>query len=117
MGMDEKYNQLALQLMRLKSADQWINQRGAIAFVFSKAGTGVYASKTATHRIGPGDILILSGATDGRVSADGKGDFLFRTFSLPIEQLFPLFESNEISLLKNVIDNLKSALIYAATAA
>jgi AraC-like DNA-binding protein len=113
----QKSDHLALRLVRLKASDQWASPEGAIAFVFSKAGVGAYTSRTVTHRIGPGDILILSGATEGKLSADGKGDFLFRHFSFTLEHLFPLFESAAISLLNHVIENLKSVRIHAGNSA
>jgi AraC-like DNA-binding protein len=109
----DKNNHLAVRLIRLKTGDQWMNNEGAIAFIFSKAGTGCWTSKTVTHRINLGDVLILNGTADGQISADGQGDFLFRTFSFTVEHLFPLFESYEVSLLNKVIDNLKAVKMYA----
>jgi AraC-like DNA-binding protein len=108
---------LTLRLICLKAAEPWINKRGEITFFFSQAGIGVYTSRTVMHRIGKGDIVVLNGAADGKLSAEDKGDFRFRTFSFNFEHLFPLFESNEISLLNHVIDNLKSVKIYAGNSA
>jgi len=112
---DEK--NLALRQVRLRIADQWANKGGGITFVFSHAGVGAYVSEANTHRIASGDIMVLNGGSNGRLSAGDKGDFLFQTFTLSIEHLYPLFESNEISVLKQVIDNFKSVKIYAGNSA
>ena len=100
---------LTLRLIKLKPSEEWVNNKEGLSFVFSQRGAGKFVSKATTHRLGPGDILILNGASGGRLSALDKSDLSFRSFSLFLEHLFPLFGSNEVSLLHNVTDSFKTA--------
>lgn len=84
--------------------------------MFSKGGIGKYTSKTATHRILPGDILVFNGAAGSKLALwDKKGEFLFWTFSVCFENLLPLFASNEISLLHNITESFKTTKVYPAS--
>lgn len=107
---------LALRLARLKSPEELpLNQEG-LTFVFARGGTGKFSSKAATSRVATGDVLVVNGSADGRLAADGKGEFTFWTFSLCFEHLLPLFGSNEISLLHSITDVFKAAKVHPARA-
>jgi AraC-like DNA-binding protein len=69
-----------------------------------------------THRVLPGDVLVFNGAEGSRLAVfDGKGEFLFWTFSVCFENLLPLFDGNEISLLHTISEGFKGAKIYPAS--
>lgn len=108
---------LTLRLIKLKPSEEWVNKKEGLSFVFSLGGAGKYVSKGATQRLVPGDILVSNGTSGGRLFALEKSDLSFRSFSLFLEHLFPLFGSNEISLLHNVTDSFKASKIYPGTSA
>src|SRR5271170_145495 len=107
---------LALRMTRLKSPEELDQNGEGLFFLFSKEGAGKFTSKTATHRLLPGDILIFNGAVGSKLAAwNVKGEFLFWNFSTCFENLLPLFTGNEISLLHNITEGFKTARIYPAS--
>jgi AraC-like DNA-binding protein len=108
-------NHLTLRLARLKSSEQWTQPGEGLVFVFAKGGGGKYTSKTASHQLAAGDILVFDGAAGGKLAvADGKGEFLFWTFSTCFENLLPLFGSREITFLHHITEGFKTPKIYPA---
>jgi AraC-like DNA-binding protein len=107
---------LVLRLARLKSSEE-VEQKGeSLTFLFSKGGVGKYASRLATHRVLPGDILVFNGAAGSKLSVfDNKGEFLFWAFSLCFENLLPLFSGEEISLLHQIVEGFKAGKVYPAS--
>ncbi len=108
---------LALQLIRLKSAEEFPIGDDGLAFVFVKGGTGKCVTRAASQRLLPGDIMVLNGVSGGKFSVHDKGECLFWNFSLCFENLLPLFSGNEISLLHNITESYKAAKIYPAASA
>ena len=107
---------LALQLIRLKSAEVFSPNADGLTFIFTKSGVGKCVTRTGSHRLLPGDILVLNGAAGGKFSVhDSKGEFVFSSFSVCFENLLPLFSGNEISLLHNITDSFKAARVYSAS--
>ena len=105
---------LSLRLVRLKPADEWLAAGPGLFFVFAKGGSGKYTGGTAKHRLSAGDVLVWNGEAGGKLGVPEGGEMVFWCFSLAFEHLFPLFSSEEISLLQNVLDGLKSAKLYHA---
>jgi AraC-like DNA-binding protein len=107
---------LSLRLGRLKSAEV-MEQRGeGLIFLFAKGGTGKFSSKSATHRLLPGDLLAFEGTGGFKLSVwETKGEFLYWNFSVCFENLLPLFGSNEISLLNNITEGFKATKFYPAS--
>jgi AraC-like DNA-binding protein len=104
---------LALRLVRLKPADQWIKQSEGLCFVFVKGGVGRYLAKPA-NRLVSGDALVLNGGAGAKLGASDNGELVFWWFSLCLEHLFPLFATNEIHLLQPVLDAFKVPRLYSA---
>src|SRR5947209_1396326 len=98
---------LTLRLVRLKPAEEWTNKGLGLSFVLPKGGCGRYTSASVTHRLGPGDVLVLNATSAGKLCVFDKGEMVFCWFSLCFENLFPLFASKEICLLQNVTDSFK----------
>jgi AraC-like DNA-binding protein len=111
-----KPEHLALHLARLK-APEFSEQKGeGLFFLFSRGGIGKFASRTATHRISPGDLLVFNGEAGFKLEvSENKGEFLYWIFSVCFENLLPLFASNEISLLQNITESFKATKFYPAT--
>ena len=108
-----------MRLARLKFPEE-LNQNGeGLVFLFVKGGVGKFTSKTATHRLSPGDILAYDGAAGSRLAvwnAKGdKGEFLFWSFSVCFENLLPLFSAGEISLLHDITEGFKAGKMFPAS--
>ena len=97
---------LTLRLVRLKPSEQWIHRANGLTFVFPKEGGGKIISGAVTQRLVPGDVLVLhkTSEDEGELCADEGGEMVFWFFAAHFEHLFPLFASNEICLLQNVIE-------------
>lgn len=106
---------MALQLIRLKSAEEFLINEDGLTFVLAKGGAGICLTRTGTQRLLPGDIMVLNGASGGKFSGPERGEFLFWSFSLCFENLLPLFSGNEISLLHDISESYKAAKIYPAS--
>ncbi|HUA68383.1 MAG TPA: hypothetical protein VMA13_07520, partial [Candidatus Saccharimonadales bacterium] len=105
---------LKLRLVRLQASEMWTNRSlsdDEFTFVFIKGGIGKYLFPNASQRLMPGNILVVSKHSIGKLYADDKSECVFTTFSLQFEHLFPLFASNEIGLLHNVMANFKAGRI------
>lgn len=105
-----------LRLVRLQPSEKWINQshnEDEFTFVFIKGGIAKYVHPNATQRLVGGCILVFSRHSAGTLSADDKSECVFAAFSLLFEHLFPLFASNEIGLLHNVMSNFKAGRIFS----
>ncbi|MGH7950326.1 MAG: helix-turn-helix domain-containing protein [Limisphaerales bacterium] len=101
----------------MKPSEEWLNKKDGLFLVFSKEGLGKYVSKNVTQRFAPGDVLVFNGTSGGTLSALDKGDLVFKGFSLFPEHLFPLFGSDEISLLQDVTDSFKATRLYPGNCA
>lgn len=106
---------LTLRLVRLKPSEKWVEDGNGLCFVFPTIGTGKWVAATASHRLLPGDVLVLNVGVGGEISTASKGEIAFRSFSICFEHLFPLFASREISLLQSVTDGFKSPRFYPAS--
>jgi len=104
-----------LRLVRLQPSELWANQsqnEDEFTFVFIKGGIAKYLFPNATQRVVPGNILVFSKHSVGKLCAEDKSECVFATFSVLFEHLFPLFASNEIGLLHNVMNNFKAGRIF-----
>src|SRR5215469_16416625 len=105
-----------LRLVRLQPSEMWANQsrnEDEFTFVFIKGGIAKYVFPNATQRLIPGNILVFNKHSVGKLYADEKSECVFTTFPLLLEHLFPLFASNEIGLLHNVMTNFKAGRIFS----
>jgi AraC-like DNA-binding protein len=108
---------LSLRLLRLKAGEEWSHQSDSLAFLFVKAGTGRYISGSVTRDLAPGDVLVLGSGSKGALSLADGTEMISSCFSISVEQLFPLFASDEIWLLRSIADELKGAKLYSAATA
>lgn len=106
---------LHLRLIRLKATEELAVNSGQLSLVFPKGGSGKFVLGSVTHRLSPGDVLVVNATDAGRICARPGGELVFWLFSVGLENLFPLFAGNEISLLQTVSEDFKSAKLYAAS--
>jgi AraC-like DNA-binding protein len=107
-------NYLFLRLVRLRHAEDWLSDGDGLCFIFPKAGSGTYSSSSAVYPLVPGDALAVNSAVGGTITVSA-GDFVFWSFSLTIEHLFPLFASMELCLLQSLADSFRSPKFYPAS--
>lgn len=105
---------LSLRLVRLKPAEEWVTAGPGLFFILVKGGSGQYAGGAIAHRLSGGDVLVWNGEAGGKLCVTDGGEIVFWCFSLEFEHLFPLFASEEISLLQNVVDSFRAARLYQA---
>src|SRR5215469_16812967 len=106
-----------LRLVRLQPSEAWVNEsrtEDEFTFVFLKGGAAKYVFPNAVHRLVPGNVLVFNKHSVGRLQSDDKSESVFATFSLLFEHLFPLFSSDEIALLHNVMNNFKAGRVFSA---
>jgi AraC-like DNA-binding protein len=103
-----------LRLTRIKSKEQWGYQREGLVILIFKTGAGRYVVDDVTVDTAPGDVLILAEGAKGKLSVFKKDEVVFLNFSLCLEHLFPLFASNEIALLEDVMGGLKNIKLLPA---
>lgn len=108
---------IALRLVRVRPAEHWDRTGAGLDFVFPKHGAGEYISSAGRHRFNPGDVLVVNLARGGTVTPTNGHDAAFWHFSIAVEQMFPLFASDEICLLTDVVERLKIAKVYPASSA
>ena len=104
-----------LRLVRMQPSELWVNPShndDEFTFTFIKGGLAKYIFPNATQRLVPGNIVVSSKNSVGKLYAEDKSECIFATFSLLFEHLFPLFASNEIGLLHNVMGNFKAGRIF-----
>ena len=106
---------LTLQIVRLKSTEEWVPRQEGLHFVFPKGGAGKCTVGDAAQRIAPGDVVLLRDGGGGKLCAANNGGMIFWCFSLRVEDLFPLFGAAEITLLKNMADDLGDLKVYPAS--
>jgi AraC-like DNA-binding protein len=113
--MELSNDYLTLKLRRLKGAEEMaLNGRGLL-FVIFKGGEGVCRCGSSSHRLGPGDVLVVDSASRGNIQAREGGEMVFWFFMAELEHLFPLFSGREICLLQNVAGGFKTGRIYPGT--
>lgn len=98
-------NYLAVRFVRLESNESWKPPDG-ITFCFLIEGQGEYSSSKLTRRCGAGDVLVVRRTAEAPCLLAGSSGLDFQWFSLHIEQLFPLFDASELSLLEQVVEKL-----------
>ena len=106
---------MALNSVHLKSHGTWEHRGQGLVFLFVKNGLGKYSTKSTTHSLAPGDILVFDGTANPRIEAlDQRSELNFLSFSVCFDNLLPLFACNEICFLHNVLDSFKIAKKYSS---
>jgi len=108
---------LALRLVHFGPSEKWVTEPNGIRFVFPKAGRGQYVCRRVTHRLSPGEVLILDPACAGELRADAGGGITFGHFSVRPEHLLLLVDTGQIRMLQNVCDGFKATKRYGADTA
>lgn len=109
------HDYITSRLFRLKTSEELQIHGEGLVFVFPKGGVGTYVAGQANHPLEAGDAIVVHENSGGKLCALGGNDLVYWTFSLSIDQLYPLFASNELCLLQQVAENFRGMRRYPAT--
>jgi AraC-like DNA-binding protein len=105
---------LRLRMVNLKAPGKWPCRGHGLFFVLPTKGRGIFVSKTDSGPLSPGDLLVLDGSSRCKVLADEAHEITFCFFSVSFERLLPLFATEELALLRNLMEAFSSARFYEA---
>jgi AraC-like DNA-binding protein len=108
---------MTLRMIHLKSSEEKSLDREGFCFVFLKQGVGKCVARHAGQHLAPGDMLVMKGATGGKLCVSNGAELVFWSFSLCLEHLTPFFDGKEISLLQSVTTGLSSPKLFPASTA
>ena len=108
---------LHLRLHRLRDAEEFSHSFDGLCFVFPKGGHGHHANGGYAQSLAPGDVLIVRDGAGCKLTTGKGGDFVFWSFCLRPENLFPLFDGKEIALLDDVLKDFGPRKHYTSTSA
>jgi AraC-like DNA-binding protein len=109
------HNCLNLRLIRLPAAAEWPLATGRLSFVFPKVRPGQLVCGLKTHGFSPGDVLVANPTAAGKVRAPTGGELSFWSFSVRLENLYPLFAGQEISRWQTFVEDFKGVKYFAAS--
>jgi AraC-like DNA-binding protein len=93
---------LALRLVHLKEPQSLTVTKDGLWFILVREGMGGFATGLGSQPLAPGDVLVAPGIQGGELCAAQGHEFLFWTFTLSLENIFPLLAIHEIPLLENI---------------
>lgn len=105
---------LTLRSISLRPSQVLAEKNADLLLVFPKGGSGQYAGGLTALPLFPGDTLVVPGILGGELRAAEGAEFLFWTFTLRFENVFPLLASREIPLLENLAKDFQSWRHYPA---
>jgi AraC-like DNA-binding protein len=106
---------MTLRMIRLKTSDEESLDQDGFDFAFPREGIGKCFSRHAGQRLAPGDMLVVKGATEGRLCASNGTELVVCAFLLRLEHLIPLFDGKEISLLQTVMTRFDNPKLFPAS--
>ena len=109
------HEHLALREVRLQPGEKWATELNKLLFVFPTGGRGHYCSRTVTHRLSPGDVLILNPTSTSEVRTDDESELAFCFFAVSPEHVFPLFSCGEITQFQNICEGFKATKLHGST--
>jgi AraC-like DNA-binding protein len=110
---------LTLQLITVQPGTNWPYPHAPtsrrLLFVFIKSGCGQFASGATELALVPGDVFTWSPDGEGKLLAESVGEWVFWSFSLASENLYPLFANQELYLVQAILDSLRKPKVYGAS--
>jgi AraC-like DNA-binding protein len=89
---------------RVAAGGAWDNPPTGWRFLLIQQGKGLYESASVAHAVGPGDVLVLRGTTNGTLRAQSPGELTACYFRFYPEQLVGLLNLAERALLESMAD-------------
>src|SRR5580658_1631045 len=105
---------LTLKLRRIRPSEEWLSEGKGLSFALVKGGRGNYGQGTSSSNVTAGDVLVLNPQAKTRLTAQ-NGDLLFWEFASRLEDLLPLFSTEEICMLQGVWENFLGSRFYPAS--
>lgn len=92
---------------------EWKATGEGLVFLFPRRGDAEYVCRKRRERFFAGDVLIFRAAEGGRVCV-AERELVFLSFSLCLENLYPLFAAKELPFLRQVVAGLQIARRFPA---
>jgi AraC-like DNA-binding protein len=105
---------LTLNLRRIKPFEEWHPGGNGLSFALVKGGCGQYGPGTTSSKVTVGDLIVLNPQAKAKLTAQ-NGELLFWEFASRLEDLLPLFSTEEICMLQGVWENLLGSKYYPAS--
>ncbi len=106
---------LGLRVDRLKHSDEWNATCEGLVFLFPSNGKGSYISGSVAQPFSAGDVLVFNTVGGGSVRARDGRELEFRSFSVKLEHLFPLFANHEVHLIQDLQNRFKTSRVFPAS--
>jgi AraC-like DNA-binding protein len=113
-GHHEPHSFLTLTDIVLHPGGEWTSAAEGMFLIFPKQGEPCCYAGRVTQPLAPGDVLIVNQSKGSTIRLLAKSRAVLKYFCIRIEQLYPLFSSEEIPLLQRVLSGLKGTRFYAA---
>jgi AraC-like DNA-binding protein len=110
------HNYLAVRLVRLGCGEAWQPPNNDFFFFFLLERSGHHSDGKLIRQLGQGDVLVLRQSSGQNRFTARRSGMVLRRFSFLLEQLFPLFDVSELSLLNDVVEGLGSQKLYPSSA-
>jgi AraC-like DNA-binding protein len=104
---------LTLKLRRIKPFEEWRPGGDGLSFALVKGGRGHYGPGASSWKVSTGDVLVLNPQAQSKLTAQ-NGEVLFWEFASRLEDLLPLFSTQEICMLQGVWENFQGSRFYPA---
>jgi len=105
---------LTLKLRRIKPSEEWLPGGNGLSFALVKGGRGQYGPGTTSSKVTAGDLLVLNPQAKTKLTTQ-DGELLFWEFASRLEDLLPLFSTDEICMLQGVLENFQGSRHYLAS--
>jgi AraC-like DNA-binding protein len=106
---------LGLRVDRLKHSDEWNATCEGLVFLFPSSGKGSYISGSVAQPFSAGDVLVFNTVGRGHIRAQDGHELEFRSFSVKLEHLFPLFANHEVHLIQDLQNRFKTSRVFPAS--
>jgi len=103
---------LSLHTSCLKLSEKWACEGEELFLVFPKTGVWQITSCAGSLPVTGGDVIVMSGRSQTKLSAVSETEQTFSWFSISLDSLYPLFATGEIAFLQNIPQALRSPKVY-----
>ena len=98
----------------MKPFEEWRPAVNGLSFALVKGGGGHYGPGDSSWKVATGDVLVLNPQAKSKLTAQ-NGELLFWEFASRLEDLLPLFSTEEICMLQGIWENFQGSRHYPAS--
>ena len=105
---------LSLHSWRLLPTHAWTPPSDGLHFIFLNRGAGQCAFDATHQPLAPGDVVLVQGGADCRLTPANGDELAFQSFSARLEHLFPLCRPAELRPVHSLMDRFNAPRFYFA---